>query len=440
MEQVHLNELDILTALYYHSKNFHAYVLRLKPEFFAEEYQAYYDVFQQYYKSYGQSPHKTVFEAELTSEESKPTLQLLDRIIANYERIKDLSHEYISDKIQYFAKGCYLKQFLLDSYDLYEQGQYDKIIRKISSLTESVIDNDVGKEYHDKEFIDYRYSDSNYNSYIKTGFTQFDETFGGWYNKALHVIAGPSNSGKTMWLVNMVSNLLLNEVQTGLKVLYITLEIDEAQIGRRLDASLLDVPMTELHQYKDVNLQEMIYESKATRGNRLIIKEMQAYKTTPSDIDALIRNLDVTSNGELKPDVVIVDYLGLLSPTNMNSRMGLYEKGLAISVELRALAQMYEIPFLVAAQTNRQSFADRVDQDKISDSIGIAQTCDLLMTVNRNEDMDKDDQVVIFLAKSRFCKNGQTFTFHVNYDNMRVEDMMGGVSTANSDNTTEKSE
>jgi replicative DNA helicase len=167
---------------------------------------------------------------------------------------------------------------------------------------------------------------------------------------------------------------------------------------------------------------------------------MQAYKTTPSDIDALIRNLDVTSNGELKPDVVIVDYLGLLSPTNMNSRMGLYEKGMAISVELRALAQMYEIPFLVAAQTNRQSFADRVDQDKISDSIGIAQTCDLLMTVNRNEDMDKDDQVVIFLAKSRFCKNGQTFTFHVNYDNMRVEDMMGGVSTANSDNTTEKSE
>jgi len=423
-----LTELDILTIFYFYAKSFHSYVLRLDSEFFSDEMQPFFEILQAHYKAYGTVPSDKVFETELEGDEQKSAVKIWKKVYENYERVKHLTHDYIVEKLDHFAKGCFLKRFLLNSYDLYETGKYEKIIQNVSRLNESIIDNDLGKEFHDDEFIDDRYDPQNYGSMLRTGFNQFDETFGGWYRKALHIIAGPSNAGKTLWLINIVANLLLNQEQTGLKILYVTLEIDEAQVGRRLDASLLETPMSEVAQYRDLRLREKIAESKETRGNRLIIKEMPGYKTTPSDIEALMRNLEITSEGMLKPDVVIIDYIGLMMPTRMTKDTGLYEKGLGIAVELRSLAQRYNIPFIVAAQTNRSSFEDRVGQDKIADSIGIAQTCDLLMTINRNKELDEKDQVTLYLAKSRFSKSNETFLFQVKYDCMRVDDIMGGVS------------
>lgn len=423
-----LSELDILTVLFFYSRNFHAYLLRLKPAFFEDEYQSFFETIQKYYSAYGKMPSTQVIETELRGEEKDEALKTYDAVYANHDKVKNLTHEYLLDKLSTFAKKCFLKFFMIKSYDYFEREEYDKVIQGVSQLNESIIDNDLGEEYHDQDFVDERYNPENYGDAYNTGFVQFDESDVKWYKKCLHIIAGPSNSGKTLWLINFAANLLLNQEQTGIKILYITLEIDEHQVGRRLDACLLEEPMHQIAQMRDLRLRELIEASKETRGNRLIIKEMPGYKTTPADIEAMIRNLDVTSNGELKPDIVIVDYIGLLSPTTPEKSMGLYEKGLSLSVELRSIAQRYDIPLIVAAQTNRASFEDRVGQDKIADSIGIAQTADLVMTINRNSELDEKNHVNIYLAKSRFCKNGSTFLFHVNYDCMRVDDIAGGAT------------
>jgi len=417
-------EIDVLTALFFYSRSFHAYVLRISPDFFEEQNQDFFEILQKYYRAYNKVPDQKVYEVELDGNDQKNALAVWDKCYKNYAKIKNLTHEYILEKIDEFTKKGFLKKFLIDSYDQYEQGKYDHIIRNVSKLTESIISNDMGEEYHDEKFLDKRYDSDNFGSLIRTGYATFDQLFGGWYKKALHVIAGPANSGKTMWLVNFVSNLLLNQTQTNMKILYITLEIDEAQVGRRLDACLTETPMSEVIKFRDLKLREKIAESKETRGNCLIIKEMPGYKTTPSDIEAMMRNLEITSEGKMKPDIVFVDYLGLLSPSRLTKDMGLYEKGLLLSVEMRSLAQRYGIPVIVAAQTNRSSFEDRVGMDKISDSIGISQTCDMLMTINRNDELDSKNQVNIYMAKSRFCRNNEMFLFQVRYDCMRVDDIV----------------
>ena len=104
--------------------------------------------------------------------------------------------------------------------------------------------------------------------------------------------------------------------------------------------------------------------------------------------------------------------------------MGLYEKGLVLAVELRSLAQQYNVPFIVAAQTNRNSFQDRPGMDSISDSIGISQTADLMVTINRNEKLDLDGHVEGYLAKSRFSKNGSKFVFGADYETMQLCDII----------------
>ena len=426
-----LSHLDILSILFFYSRNFHAYMLRLEPDFFPEPLDAFFEVVQSYYKKFDKVPPKSAVVNETNGYDEKTMGEVFDKVFGNHEQVKFFTHGYIVEKLDAFAKKNYLKRFLVNSYDEFENGNYDKILRDVRKLNESVIDNDLGSEYHDIEFVNERYKDEKLTSVLPSGFQQFDETFGGWHKKSLNIIAGPANSGKTMWLINLAKECMLNENRGGNKILYITLEIDKDQVARRMDCCLSGRTAKELWEMKDQLVNEKIALSRDALGNRLVIKEMPGYKTTPADIEACMRNLEVVSEGELKPNVVIVDYLGLLSPIYRTKNMGLYEKGLSIAVELRSLAQQYEVPFIVAAQTNRSSFGDRAGMDNISDSIGISQTADLLLTINRNEQLDQDNQVEIYLAKSRFCKNGSKFIFSADYETMRVADVVSNAGGEN---------
>jgi len=422
-----MSHLDILTIMYFYSKNFHAYMLRIEPAFFPKNMQTFFDILRTYYKTYGKVPPKSAMELECDGDEKTQISALYDQVFNNVEMVKHYAHDFIRDKFDAFAKKNFLKKFLVNSYDLFEQGNYDKIIETVGSLRESIIDNDLGTEYHDPEFIKNRYDSEKIGSTMPSGFQQFDETFQGWHNKSLNIIAGPANSGKTMWLINVVKNRLLSSGTVPNRILYITLEIDKEQVGRRIDSSISGLPSSELWKVRPGEFREIIAASRDTLGNRVMIKEMPGYKTTPADIEACMRNLEVVSDGELKPNLVIIDYLGLMSPSIVTKNMGLYEKGLSIAVELRSLAQQYNVPFVVAAQTNRSSFQDRAGMDSIADSIGISQTADLMMTINRNEQLDTDNQVEVYLAKSRFCKNGLKYVFSVDYESMQVNDIIGSI-------------
>ena len=425
--QKEFSQLDIITILYFYSKNFHAYMMRIEPEFFNDANISLFAVIQTYYKSFDKVPPKSAILIECDIEEKDSLSVLYDQMVSAVDNVKNYTHDYIVEKLDAFVKKNFLKRFLLNSYDQFEQGKYDQIIESVSSLRESIIDNDFGQEYHDDSFFTHRYESEQTGSFLPTGYQQFDESFSGWHKKSLNVIAGPANSGKTLWLINFVTRRLLDEKKINNKILYITLEIDSNQVGRRIDSCLTGRPSKELWNKRDQGVRELIALSKETMGNRVMIKSMPGYKTTTSDIEACIRNLDIVSNGELKPNLVVIDYLGLLSPAVVNKNMGLYEKGLNIAVELRSLAQQYNIPFIVAAQTNRSSFSDRPGMENMSDSIGISQTADLILTINRNESLDQNNQVEIYLAKSRFSRNGLKFIFSVDYNTMQANDIMGDV-------------
>lgn len=430
MSNKEISQLDLLTILYNFPKTYHAYLCKIEPSFFEDMYRSFFHIFQNHYKRFSESPSESVFSVEVEEEEKKNVLSVLNNIKNNYESIKLYSYDYVVSKLDAFMKKCVIKKFLINSYDSYERNDFDNIIKNINRINEAIVDNDLGEEYHDKDFYEARYNHEKVGNIINSGIIQFDDMFGGWHTKTLNVIAGPSNAGKTFWLINFVSRLLLNTGGVPNKILYVTLEIDKEQVGRRIDSCISGTPMKDLWTMRDINVRELIAQSK-DMGNRVIIKEMPAYKTTPSDIEAMIRNLDICSDGDLKPNIVIIDYLGLMIPTFFNKNMGLYEKGLGIAVELRGIAQMYNVPLIVAAQTNRSSFEDRIGQDKIADSIGIVQTADMLLTINRTDEGDRENLVNIYLAKSRFSKRGETFIFNTDYDSMRADEIVGG--TANGD-------
>lgn len=441
MTKQELSEIDILTVLYYYNKNFHAYLHRIEPDFFDEKFRTFFKVFQKYYKAYNSVPDENVFNVELQNrqEKAEECKNILKHLATNYEAIKNFTHEYLIDKLDIFTKKNFVRKSLIQSYEDLERGEYDSIIKRMLDINSSIVDNNFGSEYHDNEFLEDRYNTEKTGVLIPTGFVELDDDIEGWHTKSLNVIAGPSNSGKSMYLVNVAARVLLNERRHqsgGTKILYVTLELPEEQVARRLDACIMDTPMRDLWRVDRELLREQIYKSRDSHGNYVVIKEMPGYKTNTNDLDALVRNIQLTQ--KIKFDMVIVDYLGLMSPNNPSPRMNTYEKGLAISVELRSLAQSYEIPVVAAAQTNRSSFADELDavgQDNISDSIGIAQTADLMLTINRNKTLDAASQAMLYMAKSRYSVVGGKYYFDVKYDRMRMEDIIGGIDDDEDDST-----
>lgn len=435
-----MKEEDVLTVLYCMSREHHAFMMRLEPIFFSEKYRLFFQFVQDYYKEYGCVPWKPVFETEMNEEHRKDMISILDKLTKNYDaRIKKMQPDYIRDKLALFAKRCFIRKYLAEGYVDFQNGKYDEIIEKLSCINDSIIDANYGSLYLEEDAVEERYG-RELTSYIPSKFLQIDEAMQGWHKKALHILAGPANSGKTMYLVNAVARQLIDGVtrisggkgewfnEKPVNILYITLEIDEEQVNRRIDSCLTNTPTRDLDTESGKKaLRELVKYCKNDLNKRVVVKEMPGYKTTPADIEACMRNLDVVSKGELKPDIVVVDYIGLLSPTVTNKNMGLYEKGLALSVELRSIAQRYDIPVIAAAQTNRDSFSQEIGMDKISDSIGIAQTADVLITINRNEELDREDCVILYLAKSRFSRNGLKFLYKVNYECMRVNDYINDI-------------
>ena len=421
-----LNEKDILTALYFLPNTFHSYILRLEVQFFKEKLRPFYAVLKNYYGRFGEKPARSVYEVELEGEDKDFAINLITYLEGNLDKIKSYKPDYIVEKLNVFAKKCFIKKSLITGFDLFEQQKYDKILEQFSEINDAIIEDDNGVEYHDEDVFEKRYASDVNGDVIYSGFKQIDDTVGGWHTKSLNVIAGPANSGKTMYLVSAVGNLLVEahslNGSKGIKILYVTLEIDEEQVGRRIDANICNKPAKDIWKNRE-KVRELLTCSKETLGNRVIIKDLPGYKSSPADIEAIIRNLQITSDGEMSPDIVFVDYLGLLAPTNPRKNMNTYEKGLEIAVELRGLAKKYAIPFVVAAQTNRSSFGAEVSMENISDSIGISQTADTLMTINRNEELDSQDMATLYLAKSRFCRNGLKFLMSCNYECCRIEDV-----------------
>lgn len=444
MDKNHLPEVDLLTALFCKSKEFHPYVMKIEKEFFSEQYRGFFSVFQAYYKKYGKPPAQTVFKIEYDdgSDEQKNVLSIYEAIKTNYSNIKLMDQNYLLDSLNIFVKKSFIKKALLQSYDDYESGDYDKIIRSFQNLNEAIIDNDMGKNYFDVDFFAGKYKSEKAGTNINTGSNQFDQNFGGLHRKTLTIVAGPSNVGKTMFLVNLAASLL--QMRDELKnILYVTLEIDEEQIGKRIDGSLFGEPIKYLKQKISDNAtnEELLKRFITCRegGNRLVIKALRSGSNC-ADLEALIRNLVfVPLPGEekiFKPDVVLVDYLGLLRPNHPNKNHNSYEIGRNIAEELRTISQDFNLAIVAAAQTNRSSFSDEVGQDSISDSIAIAQTADIMLTLNRNEVLDQANQMMVYLAKSRFSRAGAKFMFAADYDCMRLNDIdTGNVSNINNSNT-----
>lgn len=176
------------------------------------------------------------------------------------------------------------------------------------------------------------------------------------HNNHRYYTAGVSSHntgvGKSLFMCHVAASCL----NQGRNVLYITLELAEEEVAKRIDANLMNVTFEDL-----MRLPKDMYEKKAenlkskTTG-KLIIKEYPTAGASTIHFKALLNELSLKKS--FKPDIIFIDYLNICMSARVKpgSNINSYTYIKSIAEELRGLAVEYSVPVVSATQTTRSGF------------------------------------------------------------------------------------
>lgn len=266
-------------------------------------------------------------------------------------------------------------------------------------------DSDLGSDFDDPEC----HSQDHSQTKIKSGYNTIDHILsGGWDVATLNLLFGSTNSGKSIWM----QNFAVESANAGHNVLYITLEMSEKKVLKRMGAMRLKIPINDYDKVsmdKDFMKAKIDKLSKSGGGGKindlfenkigkLRVKFWSAGVATVSHIDNLLN--DYLTKMNMKFDLLVVDYLTLLAPPKGADT--LYIKGKVIAEGLRALAAKYQLAVISATQIDKDMWgADSIDISSGSESKSIPETCDTMWGIIRNEEMKRNNKYRLKLLKQR---------------------------------------
>ena len=277
------------------------------------------------------------------------------------------------------------------------------IVEEMSS-TNFVDEDDLGSDFDDPE---HHVQDSS-KFKVKCGFETIDHMLGGgWDISTLNVIMAQTNGGKSLWM----QNFAVKSANMGHNVLYITLEMSERKVMKRLGAMRLKLPINDYDNLsKDVEMiKSRIANLSKTDGGadlfekkvgKIITKFWAAGTATINDFDNYIQKLK--EKKDLKIDMIIVDYITLVATTKGALADNLYTKGKSLAEGLRAVGAKWKCPVITGVQVAKDAWnsAD-ITLESVPESKAIAETADTFFAIIRTEEMKRQNLFRFKLLKQR---------------------------------------
>ena len=313
----------------------------------------------------------------------------------NYDFLVETTESWCKERAVYLA--------LLEAISIHDGKDSEKTRDSIPSLlTEALgvsFDEHVGHDYladYNERYDFYHLKEEK----IPFGLSYFDKiTKGGLPNKTLNIGLAGTGVGKSLFMCNLASTVLLQ----GRNVLYITLEMAEEKIAERIDANLLDVQIQDIIDIPKPMFEEKIKKLHKKTQGQLIIKEYPTASAHAGHFDALIKELLLKK--DFVPDIVFIDYLNICTSQRYRagSNINSYTVIKSIAEELRGLAVKYKLPIFSATQTTRGGFANSdVSITDTSESFGLPATADLMFALISNEELEEMGQIMVKQLKNRY--------------------------------------
>jgi len=360
----------------------------------------------EYVAKYNNPPTVEALLIEMTNDTTivEDVFEEIDGVMSSIkEEIKKPEIEWLLNTTETFCKDRALEIALQEAVSIYDgkSKQFDKgAIPDILSKALAVgFDTSIGHNYFDD--ADKRYDYYNrIEEKIPTGIEYLDRvTGGGFSKKTLNLFLAGTNVGKSLCMCNIAANMVI----AGYNVLYVSAEMAEEEIAKRIDANILDIEIKQLKEVSKTVFDDRIGKARAKTNGNFYVKEYPTSAASVNHIRTLLNELLLKKH--FVPDVVFVDYLNIFTSNRFKagqiSNTNTYYK--AISEELRGLAVEHNIPLVSASQFNRGGYSNsNPDIDDTSEAFGINFTADFVCALISNEDLAKENKLMMKQLKSRY--------------------------------------
>ena len=236
---------------------------------------------------------------------------------------------------------------------------------------------------------------------IPTGFIDLDYKLSGLQPSDLILIAARPSMGKTAFVLNIAQYIAFKK-NKGVAVF--SLEMSKEQLVNRLFSleSQVDAQAIRTGNMKDSDWEKLIEGAGIIGKSRLIIDD------TPGISISELRSKCRKYKLEQELDVVIIDYLQLMTGSVGRSSESRQQEISEISRSLKGLARELNVPVIALSQLSR-AVEQRPDKrpmlSDLRESGAIEQDADVVMFIYRDEYYNKDSefkkQAEIIIAKQR---------------------------------------
>jgi archaellum biogenesis ATPase FlaH len=313
-------------------------------------------------------------------------------------RIENSDVEYVREEFSNFCKNQQLKKALLTSVDLLNSGMYDDIRSLIDSALKAGMDKNIGHEY--SKDVESRYR-PDARQIVPTPWEDINKLLmGGLGGGDLGLVFGNPGGGKS-WMMVAVAG---HAVKLGFNVVYYTLELGEVYVGKRFDAFFVNEPVNQIHLHRKKT------ETEINRlEGKLVVKEFSMGKATIQTLESHIQKLN---DMDLKPDLIIIDYIDLLrSPKRSADRKDEIDD---VYVATKGLARDLNIPIWSVSQVNRAGAQDDIIQgDKAAGSYDKIMISDFCLSLSRKKEDKVNGTGRLHVMKNRYGMDGLTYNAKV---------------------------
>ena len=355
---------------------------------------------------YNQQPTFDALDIEISNIRgtTDETVKTMRETLNNLSNDKEATNEdWLVDSTEKFCQEKAIYNAITESLEIMNgKGKVTKgaIPGLLSDALAISFDPNVGHDYFEQ-------ADERYEHYHRVEERlPFDLEFfnkitkNGIPKKTLNIVMGGVGGGKSLTLCHLTAGYLTQ----GKNVLYISLELSEEELSKRIDANLMNITMDDLMVLpKDLYDKKIASIRQKTEG-KLIIKEFATATASTIHFRSLLNELNLKKG--FVPDVIMVDYLNICASSRIKPGNGVnsYTYVKAIAEELRGLAVEYNVPIWSATQLTRGGYGSSdPDLTDTSESFGLPATADFFVALVVTEQLEQLNQIMVKQLKNRYA-------------------------------------
>lgn len=355
-------------------------------------------------------------KSDYNIKEYKHDLEKLKKRYAERQilNIKDNLNKIEEDKIDFKKSAQELQKTVQNIKSIDQVKSYDR-----KTLKEAV-------SYFKEEYVA-KQKDTTLDRGINTGMSFLDyATDGGIRKSELWIICGESGGGKSLYLNNMGINIwkqsndinMESDFKKGYNVLYFSLEMPFKDCFNRVLSNLANVPSKNIKNAK-LTKDEAIKVSKALKFIKNYPSQFEIIDVprgaTANSIEAIFR--DVKSS--YTPDVVIIDYLGIMEADRDDLDKEDWLKLEKIAEKVHEFCRANDIAVITAMQLNRSKAKEtdeKIGLHRLARSNGVARNANVVVQIESriNEQQFGDSFYHIIKSRNGMLGKGKMLKSYAN--------------------------